>query len=267
MNKRIASLLISAVLITIAVGALNNPAIVDACDNAVLLEKRHPGYWEYLSPEKMIEVQTVPGFEEVSTEEIEAGNVLKDFYQGSYSGVDISYKDGMMHFEGTATENIWPSLTGEIPSTDLESGIYFISIGKEYPTNANIYFEGYKNGIHSVLANLITGTIFYVDTSKYDFFKFTVGINDSQYVDFSIEPILYKVKEDITSVDTQATIWKDVPDDISEEELTLWQRNNEHFDKIAVVFFKNGSYKAFHQEKGDVHIDFDDLRRMNIEYS
>lgn len=48
MNKRIASLLISAVLIIIAVGALNNPAIVDACDNAVLLEKRHPGYWEYL---------------------------------------------------------------------------------------------------------------------------------------------------------------------------------------------------------------------------
>lgn len=45
MNKRIASLLISAVLIIIAVGALNNPAIVDACDNAVLLEKRHPGFY------------------------------------------------------------------------------------------------------------------------------------------------------------------------------------------------------------------------------
>lgn len=52
MNKRIASLLISAVLIIIAVGALNNPAIVDACDNAVLLEKRHPGYWNYLSPKQ-----------------------------------------------------------------------------------------------------------------------------------------------------------------------------------------------------------------------
>lgn len=48
MKKRILSLIASIVLILVAVIGLQNEKVVDAADEVVLLEKRHPGYWEYL---------------------------------------------------------------------------------------------------------------------------------------------------------------------------------------------------------------------------
>jgi hypothetical protein len=251
MNKKIASLLISAVLIIIAVGALNNPAIVDACDNAILLEKRHPGYWDYLSPDKMIEVRTIPGFEEVSTEEIEAGNVLKDFYQGGYSGVDISYKDGEMHFEGTATEDIWP---GIVDLSNLTSGTYLVSAGATYPSNATVYFEGNKDGKNQTLAVLNHPATVYIDTLQYDFFKFTVAIKSDEPVNFSIHPLLYKITDNEISTES-INVWDDVSNDLSEDDLNIFERG-----QSGVIFFQDSSVKKYDGQWRKVTVD--DLGRI-----
>lgn len=248
MNKRIASLLISAVLIIIAVGALNNPAIVYACDNAVLLEKRHPGYWEYLRPEKMIEVQTIPGFEEISTEEIKAGNVLKDFYQGNYGGVDISYCDGVMKYSGTAKENIW---SGIAKISNLETGTYFVSAGTDYPSNARIYLEGFKDGQQQTLVDLDQPAFVYIDTQQYDGFKFTVGITNGTTVDFSINPILYRYSDQEIHSEVIG-LWKDVPVDLSEYDWDVFKRS---LNTRAVIQFHDGSVKKYDGQWINAEID------------
>lgn len=48
MNKRILSVVMSVLLTVIAILFLQNEKVVDAADNLVLLEKRHPGYWTWL---------------------------------------------------------------------------------------------------------------------------------------------------------------------------------------------------------------------------
>lgn len=60
MNKRITSLLLSVVMILLAVFAFHNEKIVEATDNMVLLEKRHPGYWDYLSPTHGMKIKVPP---------------------------------------------------------------------------------------------------------------------------------------------------------------------------------------------------------------
>ena len=52
MKKRILSLIASIGLILVAVIGMQNEKVVEAADNMVLLENRHPGYWEYLSPKQ-----------------------------------------------------------------------------------------------------------------------------------------------------------------------------------------------------------------------
>lgn len=254
MNKKIASLLISAVLIIIAVGAFNNSAIVDACDNAVLLEKRHPGYWEYLRPDKMIEVQTIPGFEEIATEEIKTGNILKDFYQGNYGGVDITYKDGEMHFEGTATENIWPGIAD---LSRLTTGTYFVSAGTNYPSNATVYFEGNKDETNHTLALLKHPSIIYIDTSQYAFFKFTVGIKSGIPEEFSIYPVLYKISDNQMNVEA-IKVWDSVPIDLKEGEWNIFERG-----QSGVIFFQDGTAKEYDSQWRKVAVD--DFGRIIID--
>ena len=48
MKKKIASLALSVTLVCITILGLQNSKVVEAADNLILLEKRHPGYWEYL---------------------------------------------------------------------------------------------------------------------------------------------------------------------------------------------------------------------------
>lgn len=49
MNKRIFGVVMSAVLVVITILLLQNEKVVEAADNLVLLEKNHPGYWEWLN--------------------------------------------------------------------------------------------------------------------------------------------------------------------------------------------------------------------------
>lgn len=222
-KKKICSLIASIVLILVAVIGLQNEKVVEAADKMVLLEKRHPGYWNYLSPDKMIEVQTIPGFEEVSTEEIKAGNVLKDFYQGNYGGVDITYKDGEMHFEGTATEDIWPSITTNM--FNVASGTYFIAIGQSFPQDdVSIYFEKFRNGEQTILDWLNAEHFFYTDSSIEDEYKFTVGIKKGTAVDFNITPVLYKLNEtNRLSELTKIALWKETPQ-LNETDAEIFNR-------------------------------------------
>lgn len=227
-QKRIISLIFSVVLTLLCVLSLKNSKVVEAADDLVLLEKRHPGYWEYLSPYKMIEVQTIPGFEKVSTEEIKAGNVLEDFYQGNYSGVDITYKDGEMHFEGTANDDIWPSIT--INTFNIASGTYFISVGQSFPQDdVSIYFEKFRNEEQTIIDWLNTEHFFYADSSIEDKYKFTVGIKKGTAVDFSIAPVLYKLSEtNRLSELTKIALWKEVPK-LAETDVEIFDRTLPQF--------------------------------------
>lgn len=246
MKKRILSLIASIVLILVAVIGLQNEKVVEAADNLVLLEKRHPGYWEYLRPELMTDVKIISGFEEVSTEKIKAENVLKNFSQGNCGGVEISNNNGMMHFKGTATENIWPGIAD---TSDLTTGTYFISAGNDYSENAVVYFEGIKGEEHYSFANLYNPSFVYIDKTQYDDFKFTVGIKSGKAVDFSLEPILYKISDEEISADT-IHVWRDVPIDISEDDLNIFKHR-----QSGTIIFQDGSAKKYDGQWADKLID------------
>lgn len=247
-SKRIISVILSAVLTLMCVLCLQNGKVIEIADNMFLLEKQHPGYWEYLRPEKMIEVQTIPGFEEVSTEEIKAENVLKDFYQGNYGGVDISYNDGVMKYSGTAKENIWSGIAN---ISNLETGTYFVSAGTNYPSNARIYLEGFKDGQQHTLVDLDQPAFVYIDTQLYDGFKFTVGITNGTTVNFSIDPILYRYSDQEIGSEIIG-LWKDVPVDLPKPEWDIFKRN---LNTRAVIQFNNGSVKKYDGQWIDAEID------------
>lgn len=56
-KKRLFELILTAALIIGSVGLSQNSKVVEAADEAILLEKRHPGYWEWLRA-NAIEVDT-----------------------------------------------------------------------------------------------------------------------------------------------------------------------------------------------------------------
>lgn len=246
MKKRTSSVLLSLALVLLAVFFLNNKKVLENVDNLVLLEKRHPGYWEYLRPELMTDVQMLPGFEEVSTEKIKAGNVLRNFIQGNYSGVDISFNNGVMHFKGTATENIWPGIAD---TSDLTTGTYFISAGNEYAENAVVYFEGIKGEEHHTFAILDDPSFIYIDKAQYDDFKFTVGIKNGNAVDFSLKPVLYKISDKEIGTET-IHVWRDVPIDISEDDLNVFKHR-----QSGTIIFQDGSAKQYDGQWADKVID------------
>ena len=90
MKKRILSLIASIVLILVAVIGLQNEKVVEAADDLVLLEKRHPGYWEWLSSENSIEQNIDRNYSnEVSIFPINKNNLKKI----SYSDFNYFFKD------------------------------------------------------------------------------------------------------------------------------------------------------------------------------
>lgn len=56
-KKRLFGLILTAALVVGSIVLINNSKVVDAADNLVLLEKRHPGYWEYLCSNVVYEAQ------------------------------------------------------------------------------------------------------------------------------------------------------------------------------------------------------------------
>lgn len=249
MYKRIVSILASLTLIVMAVVAFNSPAFVEAVDNLVLLEKRHPGYWDFLSPYKMIEVQAMPVFSELSTEEIKQGNVLNDLYQGNYSGVKITYRDGETHLEGTAVEEIWPGIA---KPSELTTGTYFISAGGLADNHPTVYFEGFKAGKQHTFAVLDKPAIVFIDNSQFDGYKFTIHIYKDEPVDFSIYPIVYKLSEERMDTDEEIdvqtyAVWKDVPIDLTVKDKKLFIRGLNRFvsNEKEIVLYENGESKVY----------------------
>lgn len=267
MNKRITSLLLSVVLVLLAVFLLRNEKVVDAADDLVLLEKRHPGYWEYLRPEKMIEVQTLPGFENTLATDIENENILTDFIEGQYAGVSVSNNNGTLTIKGTGTENSWPAITKG--SINLSTGSYFITIGSPNSTASAFYLEGWKQGINHVLAYLDADHFFYIDASDYERFKLTMSISEGQTMDTSITPILYKISdENIFSDDNKLDVWKDVPSNISEEEWKIFNNSllqQNHIYKVG-AFFDDGSKKMLDSGLW-IEAEQDELGRYSVDTS
>ena len=214
MNKRIMSVVMSALLVVVAILFLQDEKVVDAADNIVLLEKRHPGYWDYLRPEKMIEVQTIPGFEEVSTQTILDNNLIDSVYSRSVNGIDIDYDNGTVNISGTAEKNMWPSLFDREDGNALrlEKGTYFVSLGNDdFPENIDLYIEGFKNNQQHGLVNLKEQHYFYIDSSDYDAYRFTLGIEEGGSYNFSMHPVLCKISdEDLIDSSHQFAWWRDV---------------------------------------------------------
>lgn len=243
-QKRIISLILSVVLTFLCVLVLKNDNVVEAADNYILLENRQPGYWNYLRPEKMIEVQTIPVLEEVSTEEIAKSNELENLYSGNVSGVQFDVDDDEILATGTPSERIWPSLTQD--NFVLESGTYFISLGNITPesnANLNAYLQAWKDGVKTILAWPNSDQYVYVDSSKYDYFNLGLDISPETDINTILHPVVYKISyEDITSSIKTISCWKDIEkNDISDKEWTIFDRSNKA-DKYFEIFSDNTGF-------------------------
>lgn len=248
--KKILSLCASVILIIFSVVALNNSAVVEAADNLVLLENRHPGYWKYLSPDKMTEVATIPGFEDIALKRTTSGNVMSDFTTGNISGISITEKDGIINFKGRATEDTWPNINGKINAQDIANGTYFISLGEhKLPESIDSYIEGYKDGKQQIIAGLKSDKWIYFDSTQYDFYKITIGIRNGEYINFSLTPKLIKISDqDLTSKDlVHMAVWKNVPVEIPNREKKLFMHSLSRYSSYYKVYIchTDGSLEEF----------------------
>ena len=223
-KKRITSLVLSVVLVLLAVFILRNEKVVDAADNMALLENRHPGYWEYLRPEKMIRVPIVKGFNDLHQEDIENKNELKVFLAGNYDGVQVTSNGRSLHFEGKAEQSNSPGIADV---SRITTGSYFVSIG--YPlsnSNVSIFLEGWQGNEHEFIQTVNIGNYFYIDTAKYNKLKFTANIPDGIDLDFDITPVLYKISDDniVSELDNEC-VWLNVDRDrITEADWVVFNR-------------------------------------------
>jgi len=261
MKKRVKSLALSVVLTLLAVFLLQENKVAEAADNLLLLEKRHPDYWNYLSPDKMIEVQTISEYQNVPVDKIAADNVLFDFIQGNVGGIDISINDaGWLKFIGTATEDIWPSIAN---TSYIASGTYFATLGNEYSPNVSAYIEAYKGNTITRLADLYAPQFLYIDASQYDFIKYTVSIKKGTTVDFSLLPVVYKVSNEKMETDKVA-MWINVPDDLSPDDWTIFNRRINKLKSYSnvVVRLHSGITKLYDDQWVDAKVD--ELGRLTV---
>lgn len=244
MNKRIMSVVMSVLLTVVAILFLQNEKVVDAADNLVLLEKKHPGYWEYLRPEVGKKVPMVPGFEKVSINKITKDNLLTNCIWGNYFGVDISKTDNHLHFNGTPEQDIWVGISD---IGFISEGTFFVSIGNDLPPkDTEIFIEGFRKGVPTRLVDLSTGHFFYVEDREYDFYKFTVGVKAGNYIDLDIIPVVYKVSdENVLEEKHEILVWNDVPINLSESDLGLIQKGMNYYnrDYVLVINEKNQIWK------------------------
>lgn len=162
----------------------------------------------------MIEVQTVPGFEKIPTQTILDSNLIDFVYSRTVNGINIDYSDGIVAIKGTAEKNMWPSLFDREDGSALrlEKGTYFVSMGNEdFPEDIDLYIEGFKNNQQHGFVNLKEQHYFYIDSSDYDAYRLTLGIEEGSSYNFSMQPVLYKVSDDdLIDTSHQFAWWRDV---------------------------------------------------------
>lgn len=146
MRRKITSLLLSVALVLLAVFFLNNEKVVDAADDMVLLEKRHPGYWEYLSPWQGKTILIPP---------VNSKNLLiSDIQSQEQSGVTLTVNENhsiTLNGENTSGEVINFVLGNVV----LSDGEYFLSDSADSAFGVDIF----------VWANDLNKTVAYGDNA------------------------------------------------------------------------------------------------------
>lgn len=140
-KKRLFGLILTVALVVGSVGILQNSKVVDAADNRVLLEKRHPGYWNYLTPTRERTIYIPP---------IESKNLI-------VSDIETQMKDGITL---TVNDNRTITLNGTNTSDDvinfvlgnlcLSDGEYIMTDGMDSASGANLYI--WANALKSAVA-------------------------------------------------------------------------------------------------------------------
>lgn len=129
MKRKITSLLLSVVFVLLAVFALHDNRVVEAADSVVLLEKRHPIYWEYLRPENGKTRYMASN-----------GNLLYSDIQNKTIGKSLVLSvdgDRIITLDGQNDSNkpiyIW------LANLSLPVGKYFLTSGTSTTENISIY--------------------------------------------------------------------------------------------------------------------------------
>ena len=147
----------------------NKPILLD---DMILLESRHPFYWEdfgmlYAGEDVIV----FPQYQNLNADQIEdkLPGILKDFavpYR-NLAGVEIVQEDDTLILSGIATETIWPSMT--LDMLNLSSGLYYISLGFDHKGVICCLNEYDSVGHCVTLTNDLGNSIVKVDgTNKYN---------------------------------------------------------------------------------------------------
>ena len=128
--KKIRNILNICILCIVAL-ALLNPKISECIDDAFLLEKRHPGYYDYLSKSSLYYVSK-DALDEPNANLLTNVMHTSDF---SESGFKIQvYEDGSFTFSGTYTGDD-PTYLYPLEIGNLKSGDYVLSDGNASVAN------------------------------------------------------------------------------------------------------------------------------------
>lgn len=123
------SLALSVVLILLSVLFLNNEKVVEAADERILLENRHPGYWNYLSPGHGKTIDIPPADSE--------NLLISDIKNQTINGITIIVnEDRSLTLSGTDTSEVGFNLV--LGNVFLPDGEYYISDGIDIH-GANMY--------------------------------------------------------------------------------------------------------------------------------
>ena len=114
--KKVVHVGLSVIAVVLLISVIVRPGILDS---AVLLEKKHPGYWEYLRPEAAATIM-VPDCEQDNY-------LISSLTTGHYNGFDVVVnKDGSVTVDGVNNDEDVHIRYGRI---SLQDGVYTLSDG------------------------------------------------------------------------------------------------------------------------------------------
>ncbi len=223
MKRKILSLALSAVLILLSVPFLNNEKVVEAADDLVLLENRHPGYWNYLRPEV--------GYDFVASKNNAKNLIVSDMHDQSLNGVNLTVNsDKSLTLAGTNNSGDWFNFSmGEVC---IPNGEYQLSIGADNNSGATLYV--WSNKLRKVVGNSLEATV----SIDNNISTYSVGISiapDAHFENLTLYPMIQKEEDQAYSpyIDTDEScrvriFYIDKLDDLTDEDL-----------KILMTYMKN----------------------------
>lgn len=217
--------------------------------SVLLLEKRHPAYYEYLRPETGQTEMAAEELIRISSDRILKGNRVQKLAKGTAGGVYFRGMEGVLHVAGTAEKTVW--IRASKGYLYLSRGSYYINLGYVDDPGVSITFSGLKDGKDTVICKSWGGSYFYVDREDYDCYKLIVRVEKGARVDFRFRPIVFKVsQQDITGDTEQYMVWRGVPgDELTDKDIQIFINSLGQFrDQAAcVIVQKDRSVRAFRE--------------------